>query len=478
MGWSRQERIETHDRLVAMLDDVRKEIMARYPDVVSVDVGLKEVKGKPVKEFCFRIYVKEKKAPDQLKSKETIPDEIRGVPTDVIVHTEFFPEEDSGEYSPIWGGVQIQAQGVAGAGTLGCMVTLNADGKVYMLSNHHVMVGSTGAIGKLVGQPTSPSVCCCCACGEVATITNALDNALVDCAIARLIGQNAGDSKETRFTHKILQIGPVFGSAATIPGDILRKRGRTTEFTIGTVTTITSTPTVGGIARTNQIRVSPNAPHPRFSAPGDSGSAYVNNLNQVVGLHFAGDGTNGTGNIIANVLAAMAISVPSIGTAGSIPLSASEAEAIPAMHPMTFLAKMEQKLQTSERGQELLQVIRDHRHEVLDLINDNREVKVAWHRYQGPSFVGHLMKNARASEHQIPREINGYSFHNLLIKMSDVLERNGSRQLAQAVEDYALVAFNFAEGYTGLASLDHLLEQHALCPNCDTLNKNSAYARQ
>ena len=476
MGWSRQERIETHDRLVAMLDDVRKEIMANYPEVVSVDVGLKEVKGKPVKEFCFRIYVKEKKTPDQLKPKEIIPDEIRGVPTDVIVHTEFFLEDDEGEYSPIWGGVQIQAQGVAGVGTLGCMVTLNADGKVYVLSNHHVLVGATGAIGKLVGQPTSPSVCCCCACGEVATITNALNNALVDCAIARIMGQNAGDDKETRFTHKILQIGPVFGSAATIPGDILRKRGRTTEFTIGTVTTITHSPTVGGVARTNQIRVSPNAPHPRFSAPGDSGSAYVNNLNQVVGLHFAGDGTNGIGNIIANVLAAMAISVPSVGTAGSIPLSESYAEAIPAAHPMTFLSKMEKKLQTNERGQELLQVIRENRHEVLDLINDNREVKVAWNRFQGPSFVGHLMKNAREPEHKIPREINGYSFHNLLIKMSDVLERNGSRQLARAVEDYALVAFNFAEAYTGIDSLDNLLEQYDFCPDCGTLKKTDNYA--
>jgi hypothetical protein len=86
------------------------------------------------------------------------------------------------------------------------------------------------------------------------------------------------------------------------------------------------------------------------------------------------------------------------------------------------------------------------------------------------------VKNAREPEHTIPREINGYSFHNLLIKMSEVLERNGSRQLARAVEDYTLVAFNFAEAYTGLGSLDNLLEQHAFCPDGGTLKKTDNYA--
>ncbi|MDO1444630.1 hypothetical protein Q0590_00125 [Rhodocytophaga aerolata] len=495
MGWSRQERIEIHDRLVAMLDDVRKEIMAKYKGVKSVDVGLKETEGKLRQQFAFIIHVEEKKDPNALKPEETIPKEIRGVPTDVQVYRIYTIQVDTSAYSPLWGGIQIGGQGTGGGlGTLGCFVTLTGDTKVHLLTNHHVIIGMNGAVGNLVGHPDAPSVCCCCACGDIGKITAGQVGVvtppvgtpnIVDAAIAILHGQNAGDDEETRFTNKIINIGPVFGSAAPIPGDIVRKRGRTTHFTEGTIDIINHSPTVNygtednpiHITYVNQIRVKPNAPYPRFSAPGDSGSAIVNNLNQVVGLHFSGSGDLSIANRITQVIDRLGIAVMSSGTAGTIPLSAVEADALPHAHPVTFLARMEQQLQRTEKGKELIQVIRDNRHEVLDLINDNREVKVAWNRYQGPSFVGHLIKNAREPEHQIPRDINGYSFHNLLIKMSDVLERNGSRQLARTVEDYALAAFNFAEAYTGLDSLNNLLEQHAFCPNCGTLNKNSAYAR-
>ena len=86
------------------------------------------------------------------------------------------------------------------------------------------------------------------------------------------------------------------------------------------------------------------------------------------------------------------------------------------------------------------------------------------------------MKNAREPNHHIPDEISGYSFQNLMIKMSDVLERNGSRKLAEAVEDYSLVAFNLSNEYSGINSLDPLLEKYDLCPNCKNLKNHVPYA--
>ncbi len=476
MDWSRQERIEIHDRLVAMLDDVRKEIMAKYPDVVSVDVGLKQVKGQPQQIICFRLHVKQKKPLSQLKPQEVLPSAIAGILTDVKVDTPYYINADTGSYDPMWGGVGIKTQEVPISGTLGCFVTLNADGKAHLLSNHHILKGSTGAIGKLVGQPTEPDdTCCCCICGDIAKVVDTEDNASVDCGIAILL--------DKRFSNNILQIGPIFGDAPAIIGDIVRKRGASSELTWGVVMSTMESPNVpiNGLLRTNQIEVMPDPIFPEFGTGGDSGAVYVNNLNQIIGLHFSsnrvpGPDNSALGNHISEVKTALGISIPSAGTLGAIPLSGIAAEPILTANPHTFIHQIEQKLKRSEPGQKLLQAIRDNRHEVMDLINDNREVKVAWNRYNGPSYIGHLMKNAREPQHSIPKDIQGYSFNNLLIKMSDVLERHGSRKLAKAVEDYSVVAFDFAHEYTGAGSLDSLLEKHSFCPQCGTIKNPKRHA--
>jgi hypothetical protein len=103
-------------------------------------------------------------------------------------------------------------------------------------------------------------------------------------------------------------------------GQVVRKNGRTSSCTEGTVTGINMTipvnyeGTCGTATFTNQIMVSPTAPSTTFGAAGDSGSPIVDGNNNAVALLFAGDNINGTafGNPIGAVLDALNVSLSSI----------------------------------------------------------------------------------------------------------------------------------------------------------------------
>lgn len=475
MGWSRQERIELHDKMVVKLPEVQQELMRRFPEIVSVDLGIRWTDGKQVNEMVWRVFVKEKKAANLLKPEEMIPKEIEGLRTDVFTYLPISLEEDISSYRPMWGGAQIAASG-GGSGTMGCFVTDNLNSNyVCILSNSHVLGTAAGFI---TGQPNAASAAyCCCDATGVATVVRGIIGTvgggaanIIDASIARVMGELPADTRNVYYANNILEIGPVFGSSAGVMmGDVVRKRGRTTELTVGTVqSTNTTVALTGGPTYTsNQIDVAPTAAFPSFSARGDSGSALVNNRNQVVGLHFAGNGTNGYSNLVANVIAGMNITYMSSGTAGTLPLSAIDTMPPPVdARSTTFLNRLEDRLRQTQEGLKFLQIVQENRNEVMDLINDNREVKVAWNRYQGPSYTGHLVKNIMEPEHPIPDQVDGYSLQNLIIKMTDVLEQNGSRKLAAAVDDYSTTVFQFADQYRGFDSVDELLQKANFCADC------------
>lgn len=491
MEMTRQERIELHDKLVALLDGVRRELKSRFPEVISVDLGLKERAGQLTQEFSWRVFVQEKMSEHQLHPEALIPKEIAGVPTDVQVVNNYSIQADDSSYSLLLGGIQISGSGLVG--TLGCFVTLGADTKVHILSNHHVLMGPSGSAGDLVGQPNAACDLCCCKCCEVAVVVNGVVGTAggatntVDAAVAVIVGQSPSDSKKVPFSNRIVDIGPIFGSGTAMIGDAVKKRGRTTGLTTGIVSSTTAdaitqlnpgqSPAVMA-TYTGQIDISVSPEYPQWSAGGDSGSAVVNGLGQVVGLHFAGRVGGGAANHIATVSTRLGgITVLTSGTAETLPHTAyAISEPIIAANPLSFLSKIEQKLNQTPCGQQFLHTIHENRREVLDLINDNREVKVAWNRFQGPAYVGHFAKNANEPHHPIPREVNGYSLQHLLIKMNEVLERNGSRKLAKAVEDYSQTAFQFAAEYTGIDAIDTMLAQGDFCPKCGTLKNGKHYA--
>ena len=453
---SREERLELYMRIRELLPQARAELM-RYPGVRDVSVGLKETADRATEDIVFRVQVQEKIARDVLPRDAIIPAEVLGVRTDVVLVPRPIEEDDREKYRPLQGGIQIGNDSSDALGTLGCLAQRNSDRSIVLLSNRHVMLYSRPPAitsGEKIGQPWI-SCCCCCKGNIVGDVVDAAYDGLVDCAIARVIDRPG-------FTNEIQDIGLVFGSAplngagsTVVVGDRVRKRGRTTGLTVGRVVDpLMGTPasSTGRPARTQQIQIRPDTGYSSFSQEGDSGSAVVNDENQVIGLHWGGDGTWSYSCLITNVVSAMNITIINSGTPGTIPL-AGIADAVATATDTGALAQFEAALASSEHGRELRALFDRHGREVNDLLNANRHVKVAWHRYQGPAYTAHLIKSAQEPDYCIPSAIADVSLANLLIRMSVELQEHGSASLAADVERYTLPLLDLADGAASVHAL-------------------------
>ena len=202
------------------------------------------------------------------------------------------------------------------SGTLGALVT---DGsKQYILSNQHVFAGDQAAsandpdvaeAGQEINQPGLIDVGCYDYPADyVAYLTSWCEDGYnVDCAIAEVIPGTVDPG------GAILEVGEL--SAATLDayvGLAVKKSGRTTGLTRGSVTAINGSFTVGGTDEcggestteyfTGQIVISGT----RISNAGDSGSLVVEDVDvnpRAVALLFAGGRNLAICNPIDDVLA-------------------------------------------------------------------------------------------------------------------------------------------------------------------------------
>ncbi len=296
--------------------------LLKIPGVTAVDVGYKYVNGKRTDEIAIRVHVAKKKK--TVSQAEMIPAEVNGIKTDVIEGTYeaqlvskkraevIEAQADTMRYRPLQGGISIGPdRSVAGsiyAGTLGCMVKDNTNSQTVMLSNFHVMcIDNTWHAGDAMDQPSLIDT------GTHADGVGALVRAVlsthVDGAISSI---NSGVAGQT----SVAGIGDVAGTAAAVLGSAVRKRGRTTLLTYGTVDGLNGTVTVnygaglGSRTLTDQIFINSDTTHnPLFSDHGDSGSVIMDSSNHVVGLLFAGSGARTIANPIAFVEAELNVKV-------------------------------------------------------------------------------------------------------------------------------------------------------------------------
>jgi hypothetical protein len=285
----------------------------------------------------------------------------------------------------------------------------------------------------------------------VGEVVDALDNVLVDAAIAKVVGKPG-------FMNEILDIGPILGSgpllaggSTVLPNDRVRKHGKATGFSRGTV--LTPLKAAGG--KGQQIEIKPEPPFTRFANRGDSGSVIVNEDNIVVGLLWSIDEATeklGYANRIVDVINAMGITILTSGTPGTIALGgvAVPDEVLSTPVRLEPGEELTRQLDRSAVGRRALALFKEHGREINELLNDNRQVKVAWHRYQGPAFTGHFVKSAREPGHVIPAEIDGVSPTNTLIRMAVVLREHGSAALAAAVDECTVPFLNVISGATSL----------------------------
>ena len=296
------------------------------PHVVATGIGYKVTHGRRTSTLAIVCSVDKKVPAYALTEDDLVPEMLDEMVTDVVevgrirAFAAVPKESTTDRIRPAPGGVSIGHIAIT-AGTLGCLV--RKGGQNFILSNAHVLANSGDAQlgdpilqpgpydGGILGRdtiaaledfvpinfenPEPPSDCPFASmvnwvlnlgCRLIGSKTRyravrpqAAEN-LVDAALARpLMSLDVVDS--------VLGIGSISGIAPGSVGMAVRKSGRTTGVTSGTIlqTDVTAQVDYGG-GRTalfvDQLLTGP------MSQGGDSGSVVVDNANRFVGLVFAG----------------------------------------------------------------------------------------------------------------------------------------------------------------------------------------------
>jgi hypothetical protein len=120
---------------------------------------------------------------------------------------------------------------------------------------------------------------------------------------------------------------------------------------------------------------------------------------------------------------------------------------------MRKLEYFENELGSSPAGRDILGVVRSHVEEVSRLVNTNRAVMVAWQRNKGPRFLMAAMGGDFTADTPFTKEIDGVALDQLLLRMADALQQNGSPGLAAAVGRYAAPVMTAASECTSVADV-------------------------
>lgn len=297
-------------------------------NIIGIGHGKKITNGKQTKKNAIMVFVKKKLPKSQICEGDLIPEKVDGVPTDVIEVGDVVafkstkksvdrksrtnpcrPGMSIGHYNVTAGtfGAFVNGRGkviekkwkeVSGHGFLKALVSIFAKGcKIFeetnemkekdcklILSNNHVLAdeyseGEPMPIGDSILQPGAYDG----GTEVVATLSDAVPlktrGNFVDGALAVPLNENM-------FSDDIIDIGQVKGTSDVSIGEVLKKSGRTTEYTEGKVistgTTINITYDKGTLQFEDQIVTE------HMSEGGDSGSLVLNNKNKAVGLLFAG----------------------------------------------------------------------------------------------------------------------------------------------------------------------------------------------
>ena len=325
-------REETRKAHIAAVDEFMER---RAANVVGLAEGIKWKNGTPTGEPALLVLVTNKIAKDDLSASDLAPAKLGDMQTDVLdVGYIFAGGQEAGVQTlakrirPAQGGYSVGHKNIT-AGTIAtCVYDILPGGSVnppahglgiparyYILSNNHVLANSNAAsLGDAVLQPgpfdggTDPA-------DRIATLSRfvpiaftpavplAQQNNLVDCAIAE--GQFHDLNRE------VYWIGDVRGwrrkSLVTV-GTLVKKTGRTTNFTTGQITAVNATIDVnyggGKVARFKDQIVTTN-----MSAGGDSGSLVLTLDNVAIGLLFAGSPSSMIANHFENVRSLLKVEV-------------------------------------------------------------------------------------------------------------------------------------------------------------------------
>jgi len=323
--------IERQRVYLSFLPEIREKY-GKIPGVDLIGLGAKERGGKLTQEWAFRFYVKKKQPKSEVPANQRIPSKIKGLQTDVIPHFEKEPlvceasdlSVDSNKYrnDGLRGGISIRNEHFdnsqsSGYGTLGILARKTSDNALVGLTCAHVVNNASESLTTLntkIGQPKYYISCCCCTYGYIGDVAAATFTDDLDCAIIG-IHEDLLDKITTHSTENKVEgiVDEIAGAAVPVINDTVRKRGRATGLTTGTITDVAY--------GTNHMLIElggGGATEP-FACYGDSGSVIVNSSDQVVGLLVGAakaDMKKGIATHILPVMNNLGISIAGVDFAG------------------------------------------------------------------------------------------------------------------------------------------------------------------
>jgi hypothetical protein len=472
------------------------------PDVVHISVGLKETNGRVTDKLCVRVYVKEKKRKDSLTASELIPPDIKGIPTDVNTVGEFEFHDDNTKYRPIKAGIQISNRiivlneagngTVMSRGTLGCIAIDTTDDAPVILSNWHVLYGTSGRTGDKVYQPPPTSIPPVQLgdlpvrptddADKIGVLRRKEISNSVDGAIGAIDVSSCCHCCGIHFSNEIMGLSEsgrpprntIVGDERAVSGMAVFKVGKSTGRTEGVVVddnhpafVITKDGTT--FTFSGQIAIQHVDNTKPFSTHGDSGSVIINLNNKIVGLLFAGGkkvkvkGVErpfaSIANHISDVLTALKIRIP---YSPDVKVIAGETltdvpAAFEAPIPEAYQV-LRERLQSNDVTARLFAIGQRHSDEVTYLVNHCRPVTVAWRRAEGPALLATIMSAVRDGNYRLPATVKGVAPLVALERMRNVLSEHGSPGLRETMNSARV---DVREVFAGCDNLNELIERIA-----------------
>jgi hypothetical protein len=348
---------------------------------------------------------------------------------------------------------KITVQTVFNFGTLGCLAIDNETCDRVILSNYHILYCIPGE--QDVQHPDYSK----CKSHRIATVLRHADHgtetnlAMVDAAIAKLKDDAMADPV-------IVDIGPVKGRADVTMDDIqitedmrkgyrVRKRGITTLLTEGFVFALDGNfldPSTN-VYLNNQMVIHPMAGTGRgaFAAKGDSGSAVVNDHNEVVGLLVGADAAGfGFASPIGAVERLLKITIMTddpkqmekCKNKGQKVADDGEPLRVSVAYPKLLMNVVSEVL-GSEACAQYLALAQRHYREVEDLIHYNKRVAAVWRHNEGPKLLQELQRFVEVRDKPLPKSLNGRSLIESLEKIIAAFKKFGSSELVSDLTRYA-----------------------------------------
>lgn len=285
----------------------------------GLGIADKITEGKSTGELSLKIYV-EKKCPLS-KLKEPVPKQVEipglgRIETDVEEIGKVTPEVYTGKARPAMPGCGLGHTKV-NAGTYGCLVRKKGNpSSLYILSNSHILAASgEAALGDRIIQPAKYDN------GRVSQDTLATLSEFIPFKFGKENYENTVDAaialvKDNHsVTDSIRQLAYVpKGIGRSIKREMkVQKVGRTTDHTLGFVRDVhyrLHMPYILPSGKRKYVGFRDVIMCSRFTAPGDSGSAVLNDRGYLIGLHFGGSPSTSIFCKITNVFKLLDLELP------------------------------------------------------------------------------------------------------------------------------------------------------------------------